>query len=117
MRPNHRTSTLFPYTTLFRSKNLAECAIDFLNPTVGRNRDHTVGNAFQNRFGEASASLQLTAVGLELAGHFVKATYQASELVQRADVHAIVQISLADLVGRPQQRRDGSADLSCQQPR
>src|SRR5437764_7922278 len=65
MRPNHRTSTLFPYTTLFRSKNLAECAIDFLNPTVGRNRDHTVGNAFQNRFGEASASLQLTAVGLE----------------------------------------------------
>ena len=56
-----------------------------------------VGNAFEDRFGEAAAAVELAAVGFELRGHLVEGADQPGQFIDGADVHAVRQIALAHL--------------------
>ncbi len=93
---------------LARRENLQQRLVDELNRTVGANRQHARGNAFQDRFREAAAAVQFGGARLQLFGHLIEAAHQKPEFVHRLHLHAIFQVALAHLAGAVEDGRDGT---------
>ncbi len=102
---------------LLRAEEAMQCAIHALNPAVGTQRNHTGGNAFEDRFGETAAAFQLAAVGLQLLRHFIEGAHQRGELIHGLHLHAIPQVALAHFSRGFEQRGDGLSDLPRKQQR
>src|SRR2546429_10016740 len=61
-------STLFPYTTLFRSKTAALAALSLLGLSMGRHADALAANFGANFWATGSATVGLGVIGAAMVG-------------------------------------------------
>ena len=93
-------------------KHSQQSLIDVGHASIGVQRKHAGGNAFENRFHLAAAliefriggaqfaagSFDLAAAALQIFGHAIEGAHQVADFVGGADVDAIVEASARDFL-------------------